>query len=369
MIWTLAEPLRLLRLGARVAKKVEKLVQKHYCLSNVRKLLKKQQPRNAEKRMKKSKKIIEAASKKFDADIIIYSGEITIEGAEKLMNLTAKPDRDNVVFVLCTPGGDPNAAFKIGRRLQEKYKKFVLYVHGYCKSAGTFIAIASDQIIMGDFAEFGPLDVQLSEEDEIARYSSGLNVNEVLVNLKQETRLFFRQMIMELTSGAGLSTKMAAEIASKLSIDFFAPIVSQIELLKIGKIRRALKIALAYGERLIQDGRGNLRSEKALVELVENYPDHGFVIDFKEARTLFKNISKEEGEIRALGSFLSQLIKYPNNNSMIIEKIYPTREMQNGAVDQRKDTKGTRKSTGGEGSSDIANSGESVSTEASKQPA
>lgn len=222
---------------------------------------------------------------------------------------------------------------------------------------------------MGDFAEFGPLDVQLSEDNEIAKFSSGLNINESLMNLKQEARLFFRQTLVELTAGAGLSTKMAAEIASKLSIDFFAPIVSQIEPLKIGKVRRALQIALAYGERLLQNDRGNLKSSEALTRLVEDYPDHGFVIDFKEAKTLFKDIRKEDGKVEQLGSCLSELIKYPNNDATIIEKIYPTKETSNEPVDKPEDSKGVGKGKGGKGSPDPANSGEGLSTEGSKKAA
>lgn len=314
-------------------------------------------------------KILEAASNKHNADIVIYSGEITIDGAETLMAATAKPDKENVIFVLCTPGGCPNAAFKIARRLQDKYKNFILYVHGYCKSAGTFVAIGSDQIVMGDFAEFGPLDVQLPEKDEIARYSSGLNINEALLNLKQETRLFFRQMVLELTTGAGISTKMATEIASKLSIDFFSPIVSQIEPMKIGEIRRALRIALAYGERLIQDGRGNLKSEEALAKLVETYPDHGFVIDFKEAKTIFKNVVREDAEIEALGTILTRLIKYPDKDNTIIDKIYPKKETADGAVNQPQNAERAGESKGGKGSPDPANSGESLSAKEPKKAA
>lgn len=319
--------------------------------------------------MSELNQVIEQVSNRFNADIILYSGEITLEGAENLMGITSEPDNENVFFVLCTPGGCPNAAFKMARRLQDKYKKFILYVHGFCKSAGTFIAIGSDQIIMSDFAEFGPLDVQLQEKDEIARYSSGLNVNEALVSLKQEARVFFRQMVLELTAGAGLSTKMATEIASKLSIEFFSPIVSQIEPMKIGEIRRALRIALAYGERLIEGGRGNLKSEEALAKLVETYPDHGFVIDFNEAKTLFKNVSKEDSEIEILGKCLSHFIKYPSRDTTIINKIYPSEEMEDGPTDKPKDSERAGESKRTKGSPDPANSGKGLSAEVSKKVA
>lgn len=327
-----------------------------------------------EENVNKHSDIIKNVSSLFRADIILYSGEITMDGAEQIVDMTAVPSNKNALFILCTPGGDPNAAFKIARRLQDQYERFYLYVHGYCKSAGTFIAIGSDEIIMGDFAEFGPLDVQLSEENEIQKYSSGLNINEALVNLKHETRLFFRQMLIELTAGAGLSTKMAAEIASKLSIDFFSPIVAQIEPLKIAKTRRALTIATAYGERLLQDGRGNLKSPEALAMLVEGYPDHGFVIDFKEAKKLFKVIKKDGEKIKELGESLSKLIKYPDHNSTIINKLYPNNEenneeISNEPIDKPEDTRGVGKSKGSKGSQDPANSGESVPTERARHAA
>ncbi len=75
---------------------------------------------------------------------------------DSLLKITTKPTRENVFFILCTYGGHPNCAYKIARRLQTKYKKFYLYVAGYCKSAGTLIAVGSDEIVMRDSAEFGP---------------------------------------------------------------------------------------------------------------------------------------------------------------------------------------------------------------------
>lgn len=94
------------------------------------------------------------------ADIIYYRGSIDRQcGADYITNLA--PENNNVVLILCTTGGDPHAAYKIARALQAKYKKFYLYVNCYCKSAGTLIAIGSDEVIMGNGAELGPLDAQL----------------------------------------------------------------------------------------------------------------------------------------------------------------------------------------------------------------
>ncbi len=95
-------------------------------------------------------------------------------------------------------------------------------VDSFCKSAGTLIAIGSDEIIMSDYAEFGPLDVQLQEKDEVNRYSSGLNINEAMLNIRQDSMQFFINILLNLTN-VGMTTKTAAEVASNLSIGFFSP--------------------------------------------------------------------------------------------------------------------------------------------------
>jgi len=50
----------------------------------------------------------------------------------------------------------------------------LLYVFGYCKSAGTLVAVAADQIVMSEFGQFGPLDVQLSDKNEIFGQTAAL---------------------------------------------------------------------------------------------------------------------------------------------------------------------------------------------------
>ena len=254
-------------------------------------------------------------------DVIAYSGDIVTTGADRVVELTTEPTGDAVLFILCTNGGNPHAAFRIARRLQAKYTKFILYVYGYCKSAGTIVAIGSDELVMSDLAEFGPLDVQLKETDEIWRYSSGLNIDESIRTLKSETLDFFRSTLLDLVGGARISTKTAAEIATNLAVGFIGPIVSQIDPVRIGETQRAVKIALAYGERLTEDKRGNLESAAELVRLVSEYPDHGFVIDYREARKIFKSIrtnTKEEEEICRL---LGDIIRHPSTAGPMITKV------------------------------------------------
>jgi len=310
---------------------------------------------------------LKAVSDKLKADIFVYSGDIDLQGVESIIEITAKPTNEIALLLLCTPGGDAHSAFKIARRLQEQYKKFILFVYGYCKSAGTLIAIGSDEIIMSEYAEFGPLDVQLQEKDEIWRYSSGLNIDESLRTLRAETLRYFKSTMIELVADTGISTKTAAEIATHLAIGFVNPIVSQIDPVRIGEINRAVKIALAYGERLVKK-RGNLDSAQ-LVNLIQGYPDHGFAIDFQEAATIFKKVRKCEGYESDLGKTLKSVLKYPKRDgNALIAKIYPP-EARDDSSSKSADVGSAGKTEGKTGKADKATVGEVLSIKSKREPA
>lgn len=307
---------------------------------------------------------LEIISRNLDAEMVVYSGEIDLQGVENIIECTKGPERDNILLLLCTPGGDPHCAFKIARRLQEKYKKFYLYVYGYCKSAGTLIAIGSDEIIMSDYAEFGPLDVQLQDKDEIWKYSSGLNIDESLRTLKGETVRFFKSTMIELITEMGISTKTAAEISTHLAIGFINPIVSQIDPVRVGEIQRAVKIALAYGERLIKQ-RGNISNVNQLVNLITGYPDHGFTIDYEEAKNIFKNVRKCNTDENEIGEILKGILKIPQREGMKGMKIYPLKkeEINDGKSNQPTDARGIGEAKKRAGATDKAATGEVLSIE------
>ena len=62
----------------------------------------------------------------------------------------------------------------IARFLRGVYESVTVCVFGYCKSAGTLLALGCHEVAMGLRGELGPLDVQVSEKDELARFGSGL---------------------------------------------------------------------------------------------------------------------------------------------------------------------------------------------------
>jgi membrane-bound ClpP family serine protease len=115
-----------------------------------------------------------------NADLYLYSAQIQSPQVDRLRTLVCgrKPKRDNVILFLTTYGGDPDAAYRLAACLRRHYKNISIYVFGLCKSAGTLAALGADNLVLGDFGELGPLDVQLTKPDELVPTSSGLDTKE-----------------------------------------------------------------------------------------------------------------------------------------------------------------------------------------------
>lgn len=277
------------------------------------------------------KKCIEKVSEDLDADIFIYSGEIGNQGLDEILKVTKKKNRLNALLLLSTYGGCPHAAFKIAKRMQNSYKRFYLYLYGFCKSAGTLIAVGSDMIIMSDIAELGPLDMQVKEDEFFS--ASSLNIGESIQAIKDETFQFFLNYASKLIK-LRISSKNSLKVASNFACNYMVSALDQIDLTRIGEIRRAIYIAFAYSERLIKHGRGNIKGEQVeqlerLKRLVLEYPDHGFVIDLQEAITLFNYVRSDKDIELELAEHFLPLLRYPSKELYVknlTEEIYETDE-------------------------------------------
>ncbi len=70
-------------------------------------------------------------------------------------------------LVLETPGGLGEVAEQIVRMIRDKYDDVAVIVPGTAKSAGTIMAMAADDILMGSTSALGPIDAQMSWQGKI----------------------------------------------------------------------------------------------------------------------------------------------------------------------------------------------------------
>lgn len=193
-----------------------------------------------------------------------------------------------VLLLLTTLGGDADAAYRMGRLLQRNYQRVEIFIHSFCKSAGTLLATSAHEIIMSDSAELGPLDVQLRKPDEIDERTSGLAATQAISSLRVSSYNAFEHFFIKIRRRTRISSRIAADVAANLTVGLFSPIYEQLEPLRLGENDRSVQVAEEYVKRLSKNG-DNINTE-GLPDLIAGFPSHGFVIDREEASRFFKSV-------------------------------------------------------------------------------
>lgn len=230
---------------------------------------------------------------KEDRDLFLYSGPIDEESVNNFLDkVSAKQNRrKDVSLILTTLGGGADQAYRMARFLQKSYSTFKrVTVVGPCKSAGTLVAIGADELAFGLLGELGPLDVQLNKSDEIIGTKSGIDTLGTLAVMQTEAFNAFAKYMLDLTgkTKGAISMKTASDIAVNLVTGLFHPMIQQIDPHRLSEVSRMMKIAKEYGIRL---GMHNLKNDtQSLDHLIGGYPSHRFIIDKKEAETIFKTV-------------------------------------------------------------------------------
>ena len=91
------------------------------------------------------------------------SRHIDLEDAQTIIAAIKEtpPDRP-IDLILHTPGGLVLAAMQIARAVEAHPAKVTVYVPVYAMSGGTLIALAADEIVLGEFSVLGPIDPQIA---------------------------------------------------------------------------------------------------------------------------------------------------------------------------------------------------------------
>jgi serine dehydrogenase proteinase len=254
-------------------------------------------------------------------DIFLFNGPIDDNHLGSLVVCSGKKRYDSALLILCTYGGEANSAYRIARFLNRAYSSFSVYVPSYCKSAGTLLALGANQIIMSDFAELGPLDVQLYKADEIGERRSGLIIRSAMESLAEHAyELFETTMInIKARSFGRIRFTTAAELAAQITVGALTGIYEQVDPVNVGEDHRDLNVAIQYGNRLAE--KSNNVKDGAVEKLVHNYPSHDFVIDVDEAKTLFNNVEAPGRDLYMLTALLQEDAIQPRARNGIVKRL------------------------------------------------
>jgi ClpP class serine protease len=90
------------------------------------------------------------------------SRHIDLEDAQTIIAAIKETPSDRPIdLILHTPGGIVLAAMQIARAVEAHPAKVTVLVPVYAMSGGTLIALAADEIVLGEFSVLGPIDPQI----------------------------------------------------------------------------------------------------------------------------------------------------------------------------------------------------------------
>lgn len=197
-------------------------------------------------------------------------------------------DAVDLTVLLNSPGGDIGCAYRMLLALRDKADDIEVLAPGWAKSAATFFCLGADSIHMGRYGELGPLDPQMFDRSGRARQVSALetfNALEHLLGYSVDSldaiiQLLLRRSPMDIPHALDRAHPMFAAIAS--------PLYGQIDPHELGESGRYLSISEEYAKRVMERwayaDSSDADRHRIAQRLIWSYPDHGFVIDLKEAR-------------------------------------------------------------------------------------
>ena len=248
-------------------------------------------------------------------DVYLYNGDIQRQADLAFINMVSEHKKsDDCMVLMVTPGGDPDAAYKMARYLQHRYERYSVLVSGLCKSAGTLFAIGATEVIFTPYGELGPLDIQLTKTDHLAGMESGLNISEAFSALERRAHDTFITTTLDIiqSSGGVVSFQTASHSAAEVVAAMYGEVFARIDPEEVGSRARAMRIGEDYGKRL--NLKWNNLKSGALDLLSQTYSSHAFVIDCLEAQSLFTNVRMATEDETQLVLKLGGLARHPNRN-------------------------------------------------------
>lgn len=291
-----------------------------------------------------------------DCDILIlnYGMDGGLHYPFQLFLKSRARKRTNLILMVTTEGGDPDATYRIGRCLQQQYKHVTIIVAGWCKSAGTLLCIAGNDLIVADTGELGPLDIQISKSDELGERTSGLAVESAFEKLQEQSFELFIRNLSDIKNriGGRITFRTAADLATQMVVGVTSDIFAKFDPVTIGEDHRANRVAEEYAIRLNLKAKNlqpeSRRSLAGLDMLLRGYPSHGFVIDREEAKRLFQRVEAPSGQISELLDLLGTGVVVPRSSS---QNQMPRLEFLNAEKPARTARKAARRSRRARGKS------------------
>jgi hypothetical protein len=232
-----------------------------------------------------------------------------------------QPRGKKFAVLVHSPGGFSKSAYQAASILRRHCGGFTAVVPSYAKSAATLFCLGADELMLGEHAELGPLDVQVYDTDRDAMRSA-LDEVQALERLQAFALEAIDTSMFVLIDRSGKSLDKLLPLALNFSMDMVRPLIEKIDTVHFTQASRQLKEAEEYAVRLLNPRFSDNDARRIASHLVEKYPEHGFVIDTREAERVGLKLKKPSKEIREVLEVLSDTM--PEANALgFLEEVKP----------------------------------------------
>ena len=193
-------------------------------------------------------------------------------------------NKDNIDLLLYTRGGDMVTPIRIVKVIRSYCKKFGILVPYRAHSAGTLIALGSDEIVMSKLAELTPVDPTTGHP-----FNPQDPVNKKLIPISVEDITSYFLLAKDKIK---IKEDKMAEIYDNLTKHSY-PDPRHLHPLALGNIYRAQRMIRILSERLLGlriDTGNNKAIEKIVNEITSDICIHNYPIYRDEAKSLGLNV-------------------------------------------------------------------------------
>jgi hypothetical protein len=212
-----------------------------------------------------------------------------------------------VGLLIASPGGDARSAYQTAMVFRKHCREVTAIVPGGAKSAATLLALSADEIVLGTDGELGPLDAQIfdPEREDIL---SALDEFQALERLHRFALEAVDRSMLFLIPRTRKKIDTLMPLVSRFVGEMVRPLFEKIDAVHYTQVARALKVAEDYAVRLLQPRYPLKEAQRIARHLIEDYSEHGFVIDAKEAQSIGLKVAElSDDEIEAVDALTPML--------------------------------------------------------------
>lgn len=204
-------------------------------------------------------------------------------------------------ILIHSPGGELTSCYRIARLFSCYLDSWTALIPELAASGATLICLGSENLVMSDFAQLGPVDPQVvSRRQQRFFVSESQSPTEAFQAVKylREFALSSLDAYMTFLLRKGLAPQTALQAARSVSAELVGPILAKIDPYDLGSFALDSDLAVQYCERIGRpDITKSTQSNVDYAKLVEAYPAHAFVIDRAEAESLDFEVQKADDEL------------------------------------------------------------------------